>query len=79
MGQSNKGPVSTGVGHSSPREPDSCHSFAPAPANTPDSNNHLIMIFSLECNLINQLCLLEMEKKCDTNQALENWSCPPLP
>ena len=63
-----------GVGNSSPRGTDWCHSFAPAPANTPDSNNHLIMIFSLECNMINQLCLLGMVKKCDTNQALKDWS-----
>jgi hypothetical protein len=46
-----------------------CHSFSPSPANTPDSNNHLIVIFSSECSLINQLCLLGMEKKCDINQA----------
>ena len=52
-------------------------SFSPGSANTLDSNNHLIMIFSLEHNMINQLCLLGMEKKSDTNQALEDWSCPP--
>lgn len=43
--------------------------FCPAPANTPDSNNHLIMIFSSECNLIHQLCLLRDGEQCDTNQA----------
>jgi hypothetical protein len=58
--------------------PDWCHSFAPVPANTPDSNNHLIVIFSLEWHLINQLCLLGKEKRGDTNQALEDWSCPGL-
>ena len=36
------------------------------------------MIFSLEHNLINQLCLLGMEKNCDTNQTPEDWSYPPL-
>jgi hypothetical protein len=50
-------------GPSSPWVPDWWHSFALDPANTPDSNNQLIMIFSLEWDLINQLCLLGMEKR----------------
>ena len=61
------------VGNSSSWGPDWCHSFAPAI--TTDSNNPLIKIFSLECNLMNQLCLLGMEKKFVT---AEDWSCPPL-
>ena len=54
--------IDQGIGIYSPQgPPDWCHSFVPAPANTPDSNYHLITIFSLECSLINQLRLLGME------------------
>ena len=60
------------------RGPDWCHSFASAPANTADSNNQVIMIFSLEWNILNQLCLLGMGEKCDTTPASEDWSCPTL-
>ena len=37
--------------------------FAPTPANTPDSNNQLIMIFTLEHNTLHPLCLLGRAQK----------------